>query len=271
MALTRPRIAQINTNITALTDAITVLNAGATSANVDSGFLINRAHGLISNAAIYYSETLDTFVTAFTSNSGGTDSNIVISSYVDFTTGNVFSTGISSTGNVDFRFSPNVNLGTVSNIIITGGQSGQILQTLGNGELTWVDNTPTTVTYTANSIALTGGVYVSGSITDIQTFGDYGAGNVYVLTDGSGSAPAWYVDIDFLSVANFNRVVLNINYTQSSGHTIYVQLYNNTTSAWDSIGTYTGLGSYYAFALQVINDANYINAGTVQLRLYHSN
>ena len=99
MALTRPKISQINTKVTALTDPITVLNAGATTANVDSGFLINRAHGLISNAAIYYSETLDTFVTAFTGNSGGADSNISISSYVDITTGNVYTTGLYWNGN----------------------------------------------------------------------------------------------------------------------------------------------------------------------------
>ena len=99
MALTRPRLGQIYTNITALTDAISVLNAGATQANVDVGFLVNRAHGLVSNAAIYYSETLDTFVTAFTSNSGGTDSNIVISSFTDFTTGNVYTTGLYWNGN----------------------------------------------------------------------------------------------------------------------------------------------------------------------------
>ena len=99
MALTRPKIAQIYTNVTALTDAITVLNAGANQANVDVGFLINRAHGLVSNAAIYYSESLDGFVTAFTSNSGGTDSNIVVDTYANITAGNIYTTGLYWTGN----------------------------------------------------------------------------------------------------------------------------------------------------------------------------
>lgn len=167
--------------------------------------------------------------------------------------------------------STSANLGNVADITITGGSDGYILQTDGTGNLQWVDNVPSTTVYTANSIALTNGVFVSGDVSSIQTFGDYAAGNVYVLTDGTGSAPAWYVDIDFIAVSNFNRVVLNINYTQSSGHTIYVQLYNTSTSAWDSIGTYTGLGSYYAFALQVIDSTAYISSGVVQLRLYHSN
>lgn len=185
------------------------------------------------------------------------------------------STGLNVAGSVtgvNAHFTgSNVNLGNVGNVKITGGSSGYILQTDGTGNLEWVDNLPSTTAYTANSIALTNGVYVSGNVTSIQSFGDYASGNVYVLTDGTGSAPAWYVDIDFITVASFNRVVLNINYTQSSGHTIYVQLYNNSTSAWDSIGTYTGLGSYYAFALQVIDGAPYISSGRVQLRLYHSN
>ncbi len=188
---------------------------------------------------------------------------------------NITSTGtlidLNANGNINFSTASNINLGTVSNLIITGGANGQILQTDGTGNVVWVDNTPTSTVFTANSISLTGGVYVSGDITSIQTFGDYSTGNVYVLTDGTGTTPAWYADIDFLNVDNFNRVVLNINYTQASGHTIYVQLYNNTSSAWDNIGTYTGLGSYYAFALQVIDDTQYLSSGRVQLRLYHSN
>jgi hypothetical protein len=181
-------------------------------------------------------------------------------------------TGLTSNGTVNFTNTGNVSLGNISNVHITGGASGYILQTDGAGNLEWVDNLPSTITYSPNSITLTGGVYVSGNISSIQSFGDYAAGNVYVLTDGTGSAPAWQVDIDFIAVASFNRVVLNINYTQASGHTIYVELYNNTTSSWDAIGTYTGLGAYYAFALEVIDSAPYINGSSkAQLKLYHSN
>ena len=167
----------------------------------------------------------------------------------------------------------NVSLGNVGNVHIYGGNTGQLLSTDNFGKLEWIDlPTPNTVTYTANSLIQTNGVYVSGNLWSTQVFGDYGSANgAYVLTDGSGTAPAWYIDFDFLNVVKFNRVVMNINYSQNSGHTIYVQLYNNTTSTWDNIGTYTGLGSYYAFALEVIDEASYLNSGRVQLRLYHSN
>ena len=43
MALTRPRFGQLNTSVMAETDPITVLNQGASNANIDVGFLFNRA------------------------------------------------------------------------------------------------------------------------------------------------------------------------------------------------------------------------------------
>ena len=129
-------------------------------------------------------------------------------------------------------------------------------------------DTPESTVYQPQSLTQTGGVYVSGAIGDVQAFND---GNAYVLTDGSGTAPAWYITFDFTGIVSFNQLDLNVNYTASSGHTIYIQLYNNTTLSWDNIGSYTGLGSYNQFQLGVISGAPYINAGTVSVRLYHSN
>jgi hypothetical protein len=87
MALTRPRIGQFDTSSTTFNDPITVLHGGATTANLDVGFLMNRANGLVSNVALYWNETGNTFVTAFTSNTGTTDTNIAVTSYANITTG----------------------------------------------------------------------------------------------------------------------------------------------------------------------------------------
>jgi hypothetical protein len=87
MALTRPRIGQFDTTSTTLNDPITVLHGGSTTANVDVGFLMNRANGLVSNVALYWNETGNTFVTAFTANTGTTDTNIAVSSFANVTTG----------------------------------------------------------------------------------------------------------------------------------------------------------------------------------------
>ena len=89
MALTRPRLGQLNTNTVATSDPIQVLHAGSSSANVDVGFLINRANGLVSNVAIYWNESGNTFVTAFTANTGGTDTNVLATSYANVTTGHL--------------------------------------------------------------------------------------------------------------------------------------------------------------------------------------
>ena len=98
MALTRPRLGQIDTSVIADTDPIAVLHAGSTTANVDIGLLMNRANGLVSNVAIYWSESGNTFVTAFTANSGVTDSNITATSYAPIRTGAVTTTGNSKIG-----------------------------------------------------------------------------------------------------------------------------------------------------------------------------
>jgi hypothetical protein len=148
------------------------------------------------------------------------------------------------------------------------GASGQFLKSTVTG-IEWADIPfPTTTTYTAASISLTNGVYISGSVTDIQEFND---GNYYYISDGTGTGPAWIITIGFTGVTTFNRVVMNIDYTVNSGHTVFVQIYNNVTSSWDSVGSYNGLSGYYQFALQVIDGTNYISSGAVSVRLYHNN
>lgn len=91
MPLTKPRITQINTDYSTVTDPITVLNQGSSVANVDVGFLFNRSNGLVSNVALYWSESGNTFVTAFTSASGATNSNVTVTAYANVSLGKVTS------------------------------------------------------------------------------------------------------------------------------------------------------------------------------------
>ena len=91
MALTRPKIWDIDTNIEWFTDPLTVLHQGSTLANVDVGFIFNRANGLVSNVALYWSETAQSFVTAYTNSDGTTNTNVAVTSYAGLTTGNLTS------------------------------------------------------------------------------------------------------------------------------------------------------------------------------------
>jgi len=83
MPLTRPRFEQLNTIITNFTDPISVLNKGSTQANIDVGFIFNRNGGINSNVAVFWDESANTFVTAFTTDSGITNANISVTEYAN--------------------------------------------------------------------------------------------------------------------------------------------------------------------------------------------
>ena len=136
MALTRPRIGQFDTSSTTFSDPITVLHGGSTTANVDVGFLMNRANGLVSNVALYWNESGNTFVTAFTSNTGGTDSNILVTSYAPITVGNVItSNGVFWSNGVAYSsgssFSSNIL--AISGTVSTSNVTGALVITGGGG------------------------------------------------------------------------------------------------------------------------------------------
>ena len=186
MALTRPRIGQLNTNVFADADPITVLHAGATVANVDVGFLMNRANGLVSNVALYWSESGNTFVTAFTSNTGITDTNISATSYTTITTGHhlpganiTYSLGSTTQRWKDLWLSgttiylggatissPDANTVAITNqnggsFSVTGSAAGQASGTFGN----LIANSGVASTSTSTgALQVTGGAGISGNV-----------------------------------------------------------------------------------------------------------
>jgi len=143
MALTRPNSSQVNTRITAFSDPVTVLNQGSTVANVDVGFLFNRANGLVSNVALYWSESTQSIVTAFTSDTGVTNSNISPSSYANLTIGNL----LLVQGSI---------LGVVGNLSINGINAATIGNTGSQGIF---GNVSTSGTQTVGNIITTNGVF----------------------------------------------------------------------------------------------------------------
>jgi hypothetical protein len=89
MALTRTRFISADTSKAKLEDPITLLNSNATVANVDVGFLINRSLGLNPNVAIVWNESGNSFVVAFTNDTGITNSNLNVSTYANVTAGTI--------------------------------------------------------------------------------------------------------------------------------------------------------------------------------------
>ena len=131
MALTRPRLGQLNSSIVAQSDPVTVLNQGASSANVDVGFLFNRANGLVSNVALYWSESAQSIVTAYTSSTGTTNSNIAVVSYANLTVGNVLTVNggiIGIVGNLTLgNLIANTGVYSVSSVVSGNVSAGNVL------------------------------------------------------------------------------------------------------------------------------------------------
>jgi len=115
MALTRPTIWDLDTRVEHFKDPLTTLHQGATDPDVDVGFIFNRANGLVSNVALYWSEAGNTFATAFTSNTGTTDTNVWVTSHAPITTGPHTVVGnIALTGNIVPTVTNTYSLGTPS-------------------------------------------------------------------------------------------------------------------------------------------------------------
>ena len=102
MALTRARLSQVNTEVASLQDPITLINRGASTANVDVGFVFNRDAGTRSNIAVVWNESGNTFAIGYTASTGADNSNVNITSHANLTVGNIFGNigGGTSTANV---------------------------------------------------------------------------------------------------------------------------------------------------------------------------
>jgi hypothetical protein len=218
MALTRPRLGQLNSSIVAQSDPITVLNQGSAAANVDVGFLFNRANGLVSNVALYWSESAQSIVTAYTSSTGTTNSNISVVSYANLTVGNVLTVN----GGI---------IGIVGNL------------TLGN----LIANTGVySITSTTTGDAYIGGNLIHGTVPVLE--------GSRTVTD-IGTAPVaidWFGNTSYRSA---KYVVSTADVTNSQYQTVEVILVQNgTTSTISSYGEVTsGASTRMTFTSNVMS------------------
>jgi hypothetical protein len=186
MGLTRPRFEQINSIITTISDPITVLNQGATLANIDVGFIINRNGGALANTAIFWNESANTFVTAFTTVSGATDANISISTYANLRVGSLTATFVNTTGNI-------VSGGNVTAPYFfgNGSQLSGVITSVtkiinGTSDVTAYSgsNIAVTVGGTANTVLFTNSITSTSNVTGalrVSGLGGIGVGgNLYV-------------------------------------------------------------------------------------------
>jgi hypothetical protein len=97
MALTRPRAAQVNFDVTNITDPLIRLNSNQSGANdKDSGIVIER--GSDTNVAIIWDESADELAIVNTTEDGTTNGNVTISSYANVRANAFYGDGSNLTG-----------------------------------------------------------------------------------------------------------------------------------------------------------------------------
>ena len=117
MPFTRPKAAQIDFDVTNITDPLIRLNSGESgSADKDAGVVIER--GSDTNVAIIYDESADQFAVINTTETGTTAGNVTIASYADLKVNAIYGDGSNLT-NVAAPTSATSLAGTDTNALLT--------------------------------------------------------------------------------------------------------------------------------------------------------
>ena len=222
MALTRPKLAQIDTNVTVIIDPIVVLNRDS-AANVDIGHVMNR--GIESNVALFWDESNNSFAAAYTNSDGIATANIVITEYADFRANVISANTVTSAGNI-----------TASSGYFIG--DGSLLTGIASPDKINKDASNVTVTSDFVNIAIS-----SSNIASISSNGLALTGNLQLLTAPlaaiyGGTGIMGYSKGDILYASDTNVLsVLPI----SSEYSV-LQINSNGVPSWGTIdgGTYEG-------------------------------
>jgi len=143
MAFTRPRAAQIDFDVTNISDPLIRLNSGQTgSADKDVGIVIER--GDDTNTAIIYDESANEFAVINTTETGSTSGNVTIASYANIRAGTFYGdgsglTGVTSYADSDVASYLSSNTIATSNINVSGDvlPDADNTRSLGSASLQW--------------------------------------------------------------------------------------------------------------------------------------
>jgi len=228
MAFTRPRAAQIDFDVTNISDPLIRLNSAETgSADKDVGIVIER--GDDTNTAIIYDESANEFAVINTTETGSTSGNVTIASYADIRAGAFYGDGSGLTGVTSYTDS-DVASYLSSNTIATSNinVSGDVLpdadntRSLGSASLQWqevyigpgslyvngkkvLEENAGTIVVTADAdqsltVKTTGtGVLTLQSATTVNVSGTLQIQSGNSITDSAGTAVAFGDPLDMNS------------------------------------------------------------------------
>lgn len=227
MALTRPTIQNINTNLTAFTDSLTVTNFG-NIANRDIGEVFDRSQGGGSNVASFWQESTQSFAYAYTSSTGLAAGNLVVTSYANLTLNNITAANITA-GNL-----------IVSNVVYQNAEYVTTTETVA-GNITSNGLTVNSSATIGSTLGVTGNI-IAGNITTGQLVATNFIGNGAGLSGLYGNA----------TVASYLPT-----YSGNLGGTLTTAAQPYVTS----LGTLTGLTLSGTMIGTAINAATFGNNG----------
>jgi hypothetical protein len=126
MPLTRPKAAQVNFDVTNLSDPLIRLNSGQSGSNdKDTGIVLER--GSDTNVALMWDESADRFVAITTAEDGTTSGDVTISGYADIQANAFHGDGSNLTGITSGLFTAITDGGKLTSTE-TGSNAGPIIE-----------------------------------------------------------------------------------------------------------------------------------------------
>jgi len=91
----------------------------------------------------------------------------------------------------------------------------------------------------------------------------------YNVTEASGT-PGLDFRMNFTGVEDFNQIVLRYKSSSLENHLMKLQIYDYGSSSWENYGTGGLVADYTVFSFLVLDAADHISDGLVQVRVYTS-
>lgn len=119
--------------------------------------------------------------------------------------------------------------------------------------------------YAPATMTIITGAWSAGNVASLAAIDN----NIARINEVIGT-PGYNIEIGWSGVTTFNKFQLHEQYSGGVTHDVQIDLYNWQTASWQILETINSQTAMMAKSYDVINAANYINAGQVKARLYHA-
>jgi hypothetical protein len=124
-----------------------------------------------------------------------------------------------------------------------------------------------TITYLGSSLNV---VTSDGYTGDIDSLDAQGDADILQVEEATGN-PGFDIRVTFSSVDAFNNILINCYYHAGANHEIDVDVYNPTTTNWETVYQFTDQSQFEWISIPIYNGNSYISGtDTVIVRIYHN-